>query len=66
MVIGIDIGGSTTDIVGFENGRLFSPLTFIAGDPVSSAAGALSRFLSETGRGLNDISTLALTGVGAG
>jgi type II pantothenate kinase len=66
MIIGIDIGGSTTDIVGFEDGSLLSPLTVTASDPVSSAAGALGRFLAETGHHLNDISTLAVTGVGAG
>ena len=66
FIIGIDIGGSTTDIVGFENDQLLSPLTVKAGDPVSSAAGALGRFLSETGRSLKDISTLAVTGIGAG
>ena len=66
MIIGIDIGGSTTDIVGFENTRIFSPLTVKASDPVSSAAGALGRFLSETSRNLNEVDTLAVTGVGAG
>ena len=66
MTIGIDIGGSTTDIVGFENGELLLPLTVKASDPVSSAAGALGRYLAETGKDLKDISTLAVTGVGAG
>ncbi|MDF1568026.1 MAG: BadF/BadG/BcrA/BcrD ATPase family protein [Spirochaetaceae bacterium] len=66
MIIGIDIGGTTTDIVGFEDDRLFSPLTVRASDPVSSAAGALGRFLAETGKSLSDISTLAVTGVGSG
>lgn len=66
MVIGIDIGGSTTDIVGFDDNELLSPTTVRASDPVSSAAGALGRYLAETGRQLSDISTLAVTGVGAG
>ncbi len=66
MIIGIDIGGSTTDIVGFEGDQLLSPLTVRASDPVSSAAGALGRYLAETGKQLSDVSTLAVTGVGAG
>ena len=66
MIIGIDIGGSTTDIVGFEGDRLLSPLTVRASDPVSSAAGALGRYLAETQKALSDIATLAVTGVGAG
>jgi type II pantothenate kinase len=66
MIIGIDIGGSTTDIAGFDKGGILSPLTVKASDPVSSAAGALGRYLSETGRRLENISTLAVTGVGAG
>ncbi|MCG8452476.1 MAG: pantothenate kinase [Spirochaetales bacterium] len=66
MIIGIDIGGSTTDIVGFADNEMLSSLTVRASDPVSSAAGALGRFLSETGRSLSDIATLAVTGVGAG
>jgi type II pantothenate kinase len=37
-----------------------------ASDPVSSAAGALGRFLAENGKSLSDISTLAVTGVGSG
>ena len=66
MKVGIDIGGSTTDIAGFENGRLISCLTVKASDPISSAAGALGRYLVETKRNLGDINTLAVTGVGAG
>ena len=66
MIIGIDIGGSTTDIVGFEGDCLRSPLTVKASDPISSAAGALGRYLAETRKSLTDISTLAVTGVGAG
>jgi type II pantothenate kinase len=66
MIIGIDIGGSTTDIVGFEGGELHSPFSVTASDPVSSAAGALGRYLSETGRKLAGVDVLAVTGVGAG
>jgi len=65
MIIGIDIGGTTTDIVGFERGEVLFPLTVRASDPVSSAAGALGRYLAETGCKLVDVITLAVTGVGA-
>ena len=66
MTLGIDLGGSTTDVVGFESGNLFSPLSVKASDPVSSAAGSLGRFLVENNRSLSDVSTLAVTGVGSG
>ncbi|PIE04367.1 MAG: pantothenate kinase [Spirochaetales bacterium] len=66
MIIGIDIGGSTTDIVGFEGNSILHPCTVRADDPVSSAAGALGRYLTETGHQLDDVDTLAVTGVGAG
>lgn len=65
MIIGIDIGGTTTDIVGLENGQITSPLTVTADDPVTSAAGALGKFLEVKQISLDGISMIAATGVGA-
>ena len=36
MVIGIDVGGSTTKIVGLHDNKLYSPLLVKANDPVAS------------------------------
>ena len=47
IIVGIDIGGSTTKIVGLNNGKLFSPLLVKATDPLSSVYGALGKFLNE-------------------
>lgn len=64
-VIGIDIGGSTTKIVGFSQGLLFSPFLVKATDPVSSVYGALGRFLTENQLQLSDVDRIVMTGVGA-
>ena len=51
VIIGIDIGGSTTKIVGFqkteEGKRLLSPFLVSAADPITSMYGAFGKFLSE-------------------
>ncbi len=65
MTIGIDIGGSTTKIVGFKNGKIIDPLTVEANDPIASASGAMGKFLSVNKLSLNDIDKVIMTGVGA-
>ncbi len=68
-VIGIDIGGSTTKIVGFEKEkgerRLLSPLFVSADDPVTSMYGAFGKFLSENDLSLSGIEKVLMTGVGS-
>ncbi|PIE35243.1 type II pantothenate kinase [candidate division KSB3 bacterium] len=66
MIIGIDIGGTTTKLVGYLDNKLLRPLTVKADDPVASAAGALGKFLAEEDISLTQISHIAVTGVGAG
>lgn len=65
IIVGIDIGGSTTKIVGLKNSRPFGHMTVQAGDPVTSAYGAFGKFLSENCLQLSDISKVVCTGVGA-
>lgn len=65
MVIGIDVGGSTTKIIGMENGRIKSPMFIRATDPVTSLFGAFGRYLYENGITLEDIEQVMLTGVGS-
>jgi len=65
MTIGIDIGGSTTKIVGIRNGKIIEPLTVEANDPVASASGALGKFLSVNKLSLGEINKVIMTGVGA-
>lgn len=69
-VIGIDVGGSTTKIVGFrksegEETKLISPLLVRANDPLTSIYGAFGKFTSENGLEISDITRIMMTGVGA-
>jgi len=68
-VIGIDVGGSTTKIVGFrytENKReLIAPFCVKATDPLTSIYGAFGKFTLENRLKLNDISKVTITGGGA-
>jgi len=66
MIIGIDIGGTTTDIVGLKNGQILSPVSVKADDPITSAAGALGKFVEILDLQLSDIQLIAATGVGSG
>ncbi len=65
MTIGIDIGGSTTKIVGIHNGRIIRPLTVEANDAIASASGAMGKFLNVNKLSLSDVESVKVTGVGA-
>jgi type II pantothenate kinase len=65
MIIGIDIGGSTTKIIGFYRNKVISPLLVKATDPISSLYGAFGKFLNQNGLSLNDVSHVMVTGVGS-
>lgn len=64
-IIGIDVGGSTTKIIGYDQKKLFSPLLVKANDPVSSIYGAFGRFLNENKLQLSEIDRIMVTGVGS-
>lgn len=63
--VGIDIGGSTTKIVGYDGNVLSSPLLVKATDPISSVYGAFGKFLNENKLQLSDIKRIMITGVGS-
>lgn len=65
MVIGIDVGISTTKIVGICNGRVVSPMRIKATDPVSSLYGAFGKYLYDNKIQMSDVDHVMLTGVGA-
>lgn len=66
IVLGIDVGGSTTKICGFrENKSLIEPLSVKADDPISSIYGAFGKFTSKHGIALNDIERVMITGAGS-
>ncbi len=69
-VIGIDVGGSTTKIVGFRkadggSAELITPFLVRATDPITSIYGAFGRFTAQNGLALSDIDKVMVTGVGA-
>lgn len=69
-VIGIDVGGTTTKIVGFqkaENGEkhLIEPQFVRATDPMTSIYGAFGKFTAQNGLELSDIDNILMTGAGS-
>lgn len=66
VILGIDIGGSTTKIVGLQpDGSIVSMLRVKAEDQLTSLYGALGNYLLSNGLSLGDVQHIVLTGVGA-
>lgn len=66
VIIGIDVGGSTTKIVGFHrDGTLIAPLFVKANDPITSIYGAFGKFTDSNNIELSDIDKIMVTGVGS-
>jgi len=63
MIIGIDIGGSTTDAVLLDGG--IRVVTVEANDPFAAAAGALGKLVAKLPGALHDVHRIAATGAGA-
>lgn len=64
--VGLDIGGSTTKIVGMHDGAIIAREIVRAADPVTSAYGAIGKLISDNSLSINDIEQINITGVGAG
>ena len=65
VILGIDVGGSTTKIVGLRrDGSVISMLRVRAEDPVTSLYGALGNYLLSNQLTLQDVRRIVLTGVG--
>ena len=65
IIIGIDVGISTTKIVGLKAGRVSAPIRITAADPVTSLYGAFGKYLHDNDIQLQDVEHVMLTGVGA-
>lgn len=69
IIVGIDVGGSTTKIVGFDltdkKKVLIDPLFVKATDPITSMYGAFGRFINENELELDDIEKIMITGAGS-
>ncbi len=71
IVIGIDVGGSSTKICGFditdptEEPKLIKPQFVRATDPITSVYGAFGKFTTDNALDIADISRVMITGVGS-
>jgi type II pantothenate kinase len=66
IVMGIDVGISTTKIVGIgDDGKVISPIRIRATDPVTSLYGAFGKYLHDNHIQLQDVEKVMLTGVGS-
>lgn len=65
IIIGIDVGGSTTKIVGFDGNKLIEPMRVKASDQVASLYGAFGKFTNERQIELNNVEKIMVTGVGS-
>lgn len=66
VILGVDIGGSTTKIVAFEEKqRVLDCLQVRAGDQITSLYGAIGHILYKCNLTLSQVEAFVLTGVGA-
>lgn len=65
IVIGIDVGGSTTKIVGIDGKDIKNPMFVRATDPVTSLFGAFGKYLYDNDIALSAVEKIMLTGVGS-
>lgn len=68
-IIGIDVGGSTTKIVGFydygDRLEMIEPQFVRANDPITATYGAFGKFTDENGINISSIDKVMMTGVGS-
>lgn len=66
IIIGIDVGGSTTKIVGMRTGgELISTMMVKAYDQLTSLYGALGNYMDTNGLSLSSVERIYITGVGS-
>jgi type II pantothenate kinase len=66
VIIGIDIGSTTTKAVSIEEGRVIHKIKTKALDAVTSATGAFGKMIVENGIKIGDIRRIMITGAGVG
>ena len=65
MIIGIDIGSTTTKAVSIENGKLTRKIKIRASDAITAATGAFGKIVLENGISIDSIERIEITGAGA-
>lgn len=64
ITIGLDVGGSTTKVIGIQGTKFLEPCRVTGSDPVSAAYGGIGKFLNVNDLKLSQVSCLKITGVG--
>jgi len=64
MIVGIDIGGSTTKAVAYQDG-IAGKTSVTTTDPYAAAAGALAKLFIDIKKNLKDVRRIAVTGGGS-
>jgi len=65
LIIGIDIGATTTKAVSIEDGKLIRKVKIKASDAVTAATGAFGKIVLDNGIDINVIKEIRITGAGA-
>ena len=65
LIIGIDIGATTTKAVSIKNEKLVQKVKIKASDSVTAATGALGKIVFENNIKIDDIKEIRITGVGS-
>ena len=65
MIIGIDIGSTTTKAVSIENGKILKRIKARAQDAITAATGAFGKIVLENGIDIKTIKKIKITGAGA-
>jgi type II pantothenate kinase len=65
MIIGIDIGSTTTKAVSIEDGKLIKKIKTRAQDAVTAATGAFGKIVLENGINMDAVKRIKITGAGA-
>ena len=65
MIIGIDIGATTTKAVSIEDGKIISKVKIKASDAVTAATGAFGKIVLENKIDINKVKGIKVTGAGA-
>ena len=65
MIIGIDIGSTTTKAVAVQNDEVIKTVKTKAFDAITSATGALGKIVTESNLKISNVEKIIITGAGA-
>ncbi|MDR0315627.1 MAG: pantothenate kinase [Treponema sp.] len=65
MIIGIDVGATTTKAVSIEDGKFTRKIKVKASDAITAATGAFGKMILENGINISAVEGIRITGVGA-